>query len=158
MSAYRQRGMRGRCSNTSFVVKVGNHVRVPEQTCPFCDVAPQDIVACSGPCIAICTQEPPAGSLMVIPTAHRAAPWDLTADEWTATQDLLSTMMRRVLDSHRPDGWNVGWNVGRVGGQSVEHAHCHLLPRYHDERYAGRGIRWLLKQPEGAVGTDSAGP
>jgi histidine triad (HIT) family protein len=121
-------------------------VRVPEQSCPFCNIAESDIVERSGPCLAIWTQEPPAGSVMVVPIAHRRAPWDLTADEWTATQDLLGLMMRRLVASHRPDGWNVGWNVGKGGGQSVDHVHCHLLPRYQDDRYAGRGIRWLLRQ------------
>ena len=119
--------------------------------CPFCDLPEADIVAESGPCVAIWTKESPPGSLMVLPVAHRQAPWDLTRDEWSATQELLNTMMRRVLTSHQPDGWNVGWNVGQVGGQSVDHAHCHLVPRYAEERYAGRGLRWWLKQPENAV-------
>ena len=83
---------------------------------------------------------------MVIPRAHRTTPWDLSRDEWVATQDLLSTLVERLGESHRPDGWNVGWNVGTVGGQSVQHAHCHLVPRYRDEPYAGRGIRWWLKR------------
>jgi hypothetical protein len=50
----------------------------------------------------------------------------------------------------QPDGWNIGWNVEEVGGQDVMHAHCHLVPRYGDEAYAGRGMRWWLKQPENA--------
>jgi diadenosine tetraphosphate (Ap4A) HIT family hydrolase len=85
---------------------------------------------------------------MVLPLAHRLTPWDLSKEEWSATQDLLKSMMSRVDQAHRPDGWNVGWNVGRVGGQSVEHAHCHLIPRYRNERYAGKGLRWWFKQPE----------
>jgi diadenosine tetraphosphate (Ap4A) HIT family hydrolase len=27
------------------------------------------------------------------------------------------------------DGYNIGWNVGGSAGQTVEHAHCHLIPR-----------------------------
>lgn len=117
------------------------------QDCPFCSLADAEVIARSGPCFAIWTNEPPAGSLMVIPVAHRQAPWDLTIEEWAATQELLRTMMRRLEDSHAPQGWNVGWNVGRVGGQSVDHAHCHLIPRYPDERFAGRGMRWWFKHP-----------
>lgn len=59
--------------------------------------------------------------------------------------------MHQVLETHQPDGWNVGWNVGPVGGQIMDHAHCHLVPRYRDERYAGKGLRWWLKQPENAL-------
>jgi diadenosine tetraphosphate (Ap4A) HIT family hydrolase len=124
---------------------------VTAETCPFCTIADADVIAEAGGCVAIWTNESPSGSVMVIPRAHRRTPWDLTADEWTSTQDLLRQMMERVHASHRPDGWNVGWNVGTVGGQSVDHAHCHLVPRYQGERHAGKGIRWWFKQPENAV-------
>lgn len=125
------------------------------EACLFCDVAETAIVAAKGPCVAIWTDESPPGSLMVLPRAHRVAPWDLSVDEWSATQSLLRMMKLRVDEQHRPDGWNVGWNVGPVGGQSVEHAHCHLVPRYRDELYAGKGLRWWFKQPENAVHTPS---
>lgn len=133
---------------TPRVLEMSHHLGVSEANCPFCDLAEGEVIDQVGPCLAIWTNELPEGSLMVIPKAHRCAPWDLTPEEWTATQELLSAMMRRLQESHQPDGWNVGWNVGLVGGQSVEHAHCHLVPRYQDERYAGRGIRWWLKRQE----------
>jgi hypothetical protein len=40
---------------------------VAEKACPFCDIAKRDVIAQVGPCAAIWTREPPAGSLMVIP-------------------------------------------------------------------------------------------
>jgi histidine triad (HIT) family protein len=46
----------------------------------------------------------------------------------------------------RPDGFNVGWNCGPVGGQVIPHAHLHVIPRFADEPYAGKGIRHWLKQ------------
>ena len=69
-------------------------------------------------------------------------------------------MKRRVVTSqhdelkayidkkYMPDGYNIGWNVGKVAGQEVAHAHMHIIPRYSDEPYAGRGIRSWFKQPE----------
>ncbi|GAB3028672.1 HIT family protein [Nocardioides flavus (ex Wang et al. 2016)] len=123
---------------------------MPTEPCPFCDLARVELIAEAGPCAAIWTNEPPAGSLMVIPKAHRETAWDLTPEEWSVTRDLLHEMMRRVGQSHQPDGWNIGWNVGEVGGQSVLHAHCHLVPRYRDERHAGKGLRWWFKQPDNA--------
>ena len=44
-----------------------------------------------------------------------------------------------------PDGSNVGWNCGRVGGQEVFHAHLHVIPRFRQEPLAGHGIRSHLK-------------
>ena len=118
--------------------------------CPFCTIPDVEVIARLGPCYAIWTGEQPEGSAMVLPVEHRESPWDLTPEEWVATQSLLRRVMERVSEQHSPDGWNVGWNVGPVGGQSVAHAHCHLIPRYADEPYAGRGLRWWFKQPGNA--------
>jgi CBS domain-containing membrane protein len=58
-------------------------------------------------------------------------------------------MLRRVkawMDAgFSPDGYNVGWNCGRVGGQEVFHAHLHVIPRFRQEPLAGQGIRSHLK-------------
>ena len=32
-----------------------------------------------------------------------------------------------------PDGYNVGFNPGRVAGQGVMHCHVHVIPRYHGD-------------------------
>ena len=116
--------------------------------CPFCNITADEVIAREGPCFAIRTGEPPEGSVMVLPVRHAIAPWDLTPDEWRATQTLLTRLRDDITRRHAPAGWNVGWNVGAVGGQSVLHAHCHLVPRYADEAYAGRGLRWWVKQPD----------
>lgn len=120
------------------------------EACAFCSLPEDEVVERDGPCLAIWTHEQPEGSAMVLPAAHRVAPWDLSEEEWAATQRLLRALRERVARRHAPQGWNVGWNVGPVGGQSVGHAHLHLVPRYADEPYAGRGLRWWFKQPENA--------
>ena len=60
-----------------------HHGLMTGATCPFCDLTGQEIVAEIGPCVAIWTNESPPGSLMVLPVAHRQAPWDLTPEEWS---------------------------------------------------------------------------
>jgi len=93
---------------------------------------------------------------MVLPFAHRSTPLDLTRDEWTATQELLRRQRDSIAAALRPDGWNIGWNIQPVGGQSVDHVHCHLIPRYQDEPFAGRGIRSWFKSAENArTGSDA---
>lgn len=115
--------------------------------CAFCDVPDRAVIAREGPCLAIWTGEAPEGSAMVLPVRHVVAPWDLDDDEWVATRTLLARLRQQIAVTHAPQGWNVGWNVAPVGGQTVPHAHCHLIPRYADEVYAGRGLRWWFKQP-----------
>ncbi|WP_412540253.1 HIT domain-containing protein [Longispora sp. K20-0274] len=90
----------------------------------------------------------PAGSAMILPRAHRPTVFDLTPDEWASTRTLLHRMRALITELHGPDGWNVGWNTQPTGGQSIPHAHCHLVPRYHDEPLAGRGIRSWIKDPD----------
>ena len=50
-----------------------------------------------------------------------------------------------------PDGYNVGWNCGRVGGQEVFHAHLHVIPRFRQEPLAGQGIRSHLKSEANSI-------
>jgi len=86
------------------------------------------------------------GSGLVIPRAHRENPFDLTPEEWLATRSLLAHAKSLVDQRLRPDGYTLLWNVGRDAGQEVAHVHLHLIPRFHDEPYAGKGARWWLKQ------------
>lgn len=89
-----------------------------------------------------------SGSGVIVPKAHRETVFDLTASEVEATFALLQ-QIRPILDErYRPDGYNVGWNCCATGGQSVPHAHLHVLLRFADEPRAGHGIRWWLRQPE----------
>ena len=72
-----------------------------------------------------------SGHLMVVPYRHLDAVTALTAAE---SGELFATLQRmvRVLDRvYRPDGYNVGMNLGRVAGAGIaDHVHLHLVPRW----------------------------
>ena len=82
---------------------------------------------------------------VIIPVAHRETVFDLTEPEVAATFQLLRRVKAWMDAEFSPDGYNVGWNCGRVGGQDVFHAHLHVIPRFRQEPLAGQGIRWHLK-------------
>ena len=45
-----------------------------------------------------------------------------------------------LLDNKfHPDGYNLGVNVGEMAGQTIEHAHLHLIPRYRGDVEKPRG-------------------
>lgn len=59
--------------------------------------------------------------------------------------------MARVRDElqseFEPDGFNVGLNDGRAAGQTVGHAHVHVIPRFDGDVVDARGgIRWAYGQ------------
>ncbi|MGY6501466.1 MAG: HIT family protein [Acidimicrobiales bacterium] len=124
--------------------------------CDFCDAElvrrSADLVIENATCLYASRQldEPDVlpGSGLIIPRAHRRSPFELAPEEWVDTQALLIEA-KAVLDARlRPDGYTVAWNVGADGGQSVAHAHLHLIPRFADEPHAGRGARWWIKQDD----------
>jgi histidine triad (HIT) family protein len=88
------------------------------------------------------------GSGVIIPLRHAETVFDLTQEEVYATFKLLKQVKSWMDNRYHPDGYNVGWNCGAVGGQIAMHAHMHIMPRFRQEPYAGCGIRYCLKQPE----------
>lgn len=119
--------------------------------CPFCNlelIPEQRIVLANESCLFLqMPQEVLLGSGVIVPRAHRETVFDLTPDEWLDTYDLLRDVKALLDEEYSPDGYNVGWNVGSVGGQHIFHAHFHVIPRFADEPFAGKGIRHWLKQP-----------
>ena len=117
--------------------------------CPFCQLTNQRIILENEHGLFLQEMIPSSvliGSGVIVPRQHRATVFDLTAEEWAATQTLLM-QARAYLDAHyAPQGYNIGWNSGEVAGQVIFHAHLHIMTRYADEPYAGKGIRHWLKQ------------
>jgi diadenosine tetraphosphate (Ap4A) HIT family hydrolase len=85
------------------------------------------------------------GHVLVIPKRHVASFFDMTADEQSAVLALLSEIQKSIQTQHSPDGYNIGVNVGKAGGQSRMHVHMHLIPRYAGDVPDPRGgIRCVL--------------
>lgn len=82
---------------------------------------------------------------VIIPVAHRETVFELEDDEIVATFRLLARVKAWMDTEFSPDGYNIGWNCGRIGGQDLFHAHLHVIPRFRQEPLAGKGIRALLK-------------
>ena len=85
------------------------------------------------------------GHVLVVPRRHVANFFDMTAQEKTAVFALLDRAQAIIAEKHRPDGYNIGVNVGTAGGQSRMHVHVHLIPRYTGDVADPRGgIRCVL--------------
>jgi len=84
------------------------------------------------------------GAVMVVPHAHFADPFAMSADDWADLPAAL-TLAREHLAPLRPAGFTLGWNVGAAAGQTVGHAHLHVIARHDGGTDAGLGIRAFLK-------------
>jgi diadenosine tetraphosphate (Ap4A) HIT family hydrolase len=118
--------------------------------CPYCFVGePEQDVVFKADLVWFLQDRRHQGALkhsgIIIPVAHRETVFDLTEPEIAATFRLLSRVKAWMDAAFAPDGYNVGWNCGRVGGQEIFHAHMHIIPRFRQEPLAGKGIRSLLK-------------
>ena len=122
------------------------------KNCLFCSIEndlSQKIVMSNHYCMFLQKpQEILIGSGVIVPKEHKETVFDLSKDEWNATFELLQEVKVYLDRKYKPQGYNIGWNVGNVGGQEIFHAHLHIIPRYKDEPMSGKGIRYWLKQPQ----------
>jgi histidine triad (HIT) family protein len=119
-------------------------------SCPYCPVREQEQrVIFKNDLVLFLQDERYQGALkhsgVIIPVQHRETVFDLSDAEVSATFHLLLRVKKWMDDQFSPDGYNIGWNCGRVGGQEVFHAHMHVIPRFRHEPLAGKGLRSLLK-------------
>ena len=119
---------------------------MPDNTCPFCTIPPEDIICENTLAVAIYDRYPVCdGHVLVMPRRHVASFFDAYGDEITAIHDLLLICRGILEEKYRPDGFNIGVNVGAAAGQTVFHLHVHLIPRYPGDHPAPRGgIRHVI--------------
>ncbi|MBP9708950.1 MAG: HIT domain-containing protein [Oligoflexales bacterium] len=83
---------------------------------------------------------------LILPKSHKQTLFELSPKEFSDTHQLLLYAKTRIDNLYKPQGYNVGWNVGKFGEQETMHAHLHVIPRFKDEPLAGKGIRHWFKQ------------
>ncbi len=69
------------------------------------------------------------GHTLLIPRRHVPPVFDTTPDEQSALLSALAAVKLSLDASHHPDGYNVAFNAGAAAGQTVMHAHIHVIPR-----------------------------
>jgi diadenosine tetraphosphate (Ap4A) HIT family hydrolase len=97
-------------------------------------------VASNARCFAIRDANPVTeGHTLVIPRRAVATWFDATHEERVAIFALVDVVRSELDARRRPDGYNVGFNVGEAAGQTVFHLHVHVIPRYHGDVDDPRG-------------------
>lgn len=115
--------------------------------CPFCDRI------AAGPCIMERREAvafPDAypvtrGHALVVPRRHVTSLFHLDRAEQSAIWDVAAAVREKLRAELAPDGFTIGLNDGPAAGQTVEHAHVHVIPRYAGDVTDPRGgIRWVV--------------
>ena len=75
-----------------------------------------------------------SGHVMVMPVRHVGELEDLDAGEGVEVWAAVTAGVRALKSAYRPEGINVGANLGRAAGAGVPgHFHVHLLPRWNGD-------------------------
>ncbi|MGZ3523165.1 MAG: HIT family protein [Thermodesulfobacteriota bacterium] len=70
------------------------------------------------------------GHLMIVPKRHHLNLEDLNSDELKEFFELLKTSTQVLKAALRPNGFNIGMNIGKAGGAGEDHIHLHIVPRW----------------------------
>jgi diadenosine tetraphosphate (Ap4A) HIT family hydrolase len=118
--------------------------------CPFCSPDPKVIKAENELWYARWDRFPASkGHMLVIPFRHVQDCFDTTPEEKRSMFELIDAAKKIIDEKHSPDGYNVGFNAGRVAGQGVMHCHVHVIPRYHgDTDNPHRGVWGVVRKWE----------
>jgi len=117
--------------------------RTENLNCPFCNPdSERELVVESATAYAIYDKFPVNdGHALIIPKRHCGDYFDLSFKEQAACLFVLNRVKEVVLVKFKPDGFSIGINVGEKAGQTVNHVHIHLIPRYNGD----------VEQPRGGV-------
>jgi diadenosine tetraphosphate (Ap4A) HIT family hydrolase/HKD family nuclease len=114
--------------------------------CPFCNVAP-DRVFHDGPRVIGLWDAYPVspGHALLVTKRHVASWFDATRDEHADLVEAIDIAKVAIAETHAPDGFNIGINIGEAAGQTVLHLHVHVIPRYRgDVPNARGGVRHVI--------------
>jgi ATP adenylyltransferase len=74
------------------------------------------------------------GHVMVAPHAHRSSLEDLSDVETASLMAALRTTLKVLRTTLKPEGFNVGANIGRPAGAGIpDHVHLHAVPRWNGD-------------------------
>lgn len=126
------------CDNAT-VTPVTSEVTAGDRPCVFCAIASSSapdsqrhVVWSSETIIALLNAYPYAsGHMLVMPRRHVAELEDLTREDAAGLWGVVQDAVAAVKSAYRPDGLNLGVNLGRAAGAGIPaHLHVHVVPRW----------------------------
>jgi len=119
--------------------------------CPFCSPEPErELILESATAYALYDKFPVSkGHALIIPKRHVSDYFELTFKEQAACILMANKLREIIIEKYKPDGFNIGINIGTHAGQTVEHVHVHLIPRYKGDVSAPQGgVRGVIPEKQ----------
>jgi len=119
---------------------------VNQPACPFCNPPKERIFLETDTTLAFFDAYPVTeGHALVVPKQHAASIFDLPPDELALFWSQVAAVRQLLAEKYNPDAFNIGINDGTAAGQTVMHAHTHVIPRRKGDVIDPRGgIRWII--------------
>jgi histidine triad (HIT) family protein len=84
------------------------------------------------------------GHCLILPKEHYANLYELPEDTAAEAMKLAKKLAKILTEKLSADGLNLVQNNGAAAGQTVNHFHLHLIPRYEND---GQHILWKPTEP-----------
>jgi diadenosine tetraphosphate (Ap4A) HIT family hydrolase len=116
------------------------------EACPFCHLPQERVFLETATTLALLDAYPVTeGHALVVPRRHVASIFELPPDELAALWTQVANVRKLLAKKYNPDAFNIGVNDGPAAGQTVPHAHIHVIPRRTGDAADPRGgIRWII--------------
>ena len=110
----------------------------PTPGCIFCKAlqqedSPANLIVSRGKTAFVILNRYPytSGHIMVVPNAHQPSLELLDAETRGEMMELVSHSLQVMRAVYKPEGFNVGVNIGAAAGAGVtDHVHIHVVPRW----------------------------
>ncbi len=114
--------------------------------CPFCSSLDSRVFLENDLSLAILDGFPISeGHSLIIPKRHVSSIFEIEKKELLSLFNLLADAKNKLTEQFNPDGFNIGINDNEAAGQTINHLHIHLIPRYIGDQADPRGgIRWIF--------------
>jgi ATP adenylyltransferase len=128
---------KGNKDDTDFKQDLSSDV---DSSCPFCKpkvkiLETLDTVFAINDAYAVTNDH-----ILVIPKRHTPDYFTMNEKERRDSENLIRILQKRILDKgDTVTGFNIGVNCGESAGQSIFHAHIHLIPRRDGDTPKPRG-------------------
>ena len=102
-----------------------------QKSCIFCDKPANDLILENDQAKAFYDLQPMSkGHLLIMPKGHYVTWFDVPEDVQVKVIELINDAKKQLDKQDHPQGYQVFSHVGKAAGQTVFHAHIHLVPVY----------------------------